>query len=133
MDTLRNPTPGLNGFQLPAPDAPRAEWEEAFARMRTVKLTYPQIHQGYSASLSGDGSFGDIVILRAWCEEEGILPADVAAEAILVRMSPVIDALFDRPDLSHAEQKAIALRDLEVRYDVLQFIGAAPWEGVAAS
>lgn len=133
MDSLREPTPDLDGFQLPAHNAPRAEWEAAFARMRAVKLTYPQIHQGYSASLSGDGSFGDIVHLREWCEEEGIQPADIAAEAILVRMAPVIDALFDRPDLSHAEQKAIALRDLEVRFDVLQFIGAAPWEGEAAS
>lgn len=39
MDLLRDPTPDLDGFQLPAFNAPREEWETAFARMREIDLT----------------------------------------------------------------------------------------------
>jgi len=129
MDSLRYPTPDLPGFQLPGDNATREVWEHAFEQMRSVDLTWEQVQQGYAASLAPDGAFGDIVRLRAWCEAHGVVPADVAAEAILVRMSPLIEHMCEAEDLDEAAQEKIAMRELEVRFDVLEFVGAGPWAG----
>ncbi|WP_210428617.1 hypothetical protein [Novosphingobium sp. SG707] len=125
MDSLRYPTPDLPGFQLPGDNAPRDVWEHAFEQMRSVDLTWEQVQQGYAASLGPDGAFGDIVRLRAWCEAQGLVPADVAAEAILVRMSPVIEHMSEAEDFDEAAQEEMAMRELDVRFDVLEFVGAS--------
>lgn len=135
MTPLRSPDPDIDGFQLPEHDASRFEWERAFARLNSVKLTLDQMERGYKASFvrGSDGySHGpDILALRAFCEEERLLPADVAAEAILARLSAVLDAAFNGIDVYEGPQPYInlALRKLEVGTDVLQFVGTKPWVG----
>ncbi|WP_206240088.1 hypothetical protein [Novosphingobium terrae] len=128
MDSLRAPTPDLDGFQLPAFNAPREAWEEAFSALRSVALTWPQIIAGYAESMSNNQGFPDIVLLRTWCEQNSILPADVAAEAILVRMAPVVETYAEHPEFEAEAQREMALRELRVEDDVLQFVGAASWK-----
>jgi len=128
MDALREPTPDLDGFQLPAFNAPREEWEQAFAQMRGIELTWSQILSGYEASMANSQGFPDILLLRAWCEKEHLLPADVTAEAILVRIAPVVETYAEHPGFSAEAQGGMALRDLRVERDVLQFMGGAPWK-----
>jgi len=127
MDPLRSPTPDLDGFQLPAFNAPRDAWEAAFSALRSVVLTWPQIITAYAESMSNNQGYPDILRLRAWCEAHGILPADVAAEAILVRMVPVVETYAEHPEFEAEAQRQMALRDLRVENDVLQFVGAGPW------
>lgn len=121
MDALHSPTPGLGGFQIPDAYASREEWERAFEVLRSVKLTWPQIATGFRNSAAADGRLGDVRRLRAWCEEQGLVPADVTAEAILVRMSPLMENLFENPDFDATAQERMALRDLVVEEDVLHF------------
>lgn len=128
MDTLREPTPDLDGFQLPPFGATRAAWEKAFAALRTVHLSWPQILTGYAQAMSHNRGFPDILMLRTWCEAQGLLPADVTAEAILVRMAPVVETFAEHPDFDKEAQRSMALRDLSVERDVLQFVGSAPWD-----
>lgn len=77
--------------------------------------------------MSGNQGFPDIVVLRDWCLKQGLTPADVAAEAILVRMSPVMETWFEHPDFTEAARKVMTLRELRVEQDVIQFVGGAPW------
>lgn len=131
MDPLREPTPDLDGFQLPAFSAPRQAWEEAFNALRRIDLSWRQILEGYGASMATGQGFPDVLALRAWCQRAGLYPADVAAEAILVRISPVVETYTECPDLDAVAQARMALRDLRVERDVLQFVGSQPWNGAA--
>jgi hypothetical protein len=135
MSPLREPDPSLDGFQLPEPDAPRAEWERAFKRLNSVPLSLDQIERGYQASfvMDPDGVTRgpETRALRVFCEAERILPADVAAEAIMVRWSAVLDAAFDGVDVLEGPEPyvMVALRHLEVQFDVLQFVGTGAATG----
>jgi len=126
---LRNPDPDLPGFQLPRFDAPRAIWEDAFVRLNSIELQLDQIERGYVRAYSTKSARSrgepDIVALREFCEAEGLLPADVAAEAILVRWSTVMDAAFNGIDVHEGDPPYVmqALRELQVEYDVPQSIG----------
>jgi hypothetical protein len=84
--------PDLPGFQLPAEHGQREDWERAIDKLNAIPMPVEQLARGYAESLQ-DG-FPCIRTLRAFCETEGLLPADVAAEAILVRWYPVMDAQF---------------------------------------
>lgn len=127
MHLLRAPTPDLDGFQLPSFTASREAWEEAFKALRSVPLTWPQIIAGYGESMANNQGVPDILVLRDWCGKHGIIPADVAAEAILVRITPVIEAYAEDPEFGPEAQRKMALRVLRVEDDVLQFVGAGPW------
>jgi len=134
MSPLRKPDPCLPGFQLPPHDAARAKWEDSFVRLNSVHLELDQIERGYARSYSTEVALRcgepDIVALREFCTSEGILPADVAAEAILVRWSPIADAMFDGVDVMDGDPPYVmhALRELRVEYDALQFIGSGPFK-----
>jgi len=134
MSPLREPDPSLPGFQLPPHDAARAKWEDAFVQLNSVHLGLDQIERGYRTACSTDVArqYGrpDIGALREFCASEGILPADVAAEAILVRWSPITDAMFDGVDVMDGDPPYVmhALRELRVEYDALQFIGSGPFK-----
>ena len=131
MDSLREPTPDLEGFQLPSFNASRQVWEEAFAALRKITLTWPQILAGYGRSMENNQGFPDIVLLRAWCEDAGLQPADVAAEAILVRIAPVVETYAEHPNFDASAQANMAIRELRVERDVLQFVGSKAWQGSA--
>lgn len=132
MRSLREPDPELTGFQLPPHDAPRALWEGAFVRLNSVDLELSQIERGfihaYSTPTARQYGAPDIVALRVWCEAEGLVPADVAAEAILVRWVLVADAAFNGVDVYGGDPPyaAHALCELRVEDDVLQFVGSGP-------
>jgi len=134
MSPLREPDPDLSGFQLPPHDAARAMWEDAFTRLNSLQLELDQIERGYALAFSTDAArqYGqpDILALRQFCVSEGILPADVGAEAILVRWSPVADAMFNGVDVMEGDPPYFirALRELRVEDDVLQFIGAGQFK-----
>ena len=99
-----------------------------------MHLDLDQIERGYARAYSTDVArqYGepDILALRQFCEAEGLLPADVAAEAILVRWSPIEDAMFNDVDVRDGEPPILmqAVRELRVEHDVLQFIGAGPFK-----
>jgi len=126
MQALRDPDPDLPGFQLPPYDAPREDWVRAFAELNAVPMTLDQIVRGYSAACPAQsGGVFDIRLLRAFCEAEGLLPADVAAEAIIVRWEPVLEAGFEggieifEGDPPYA---AMALRELRAEHEAIQFL-----------
>ena len=126
MQPLRDPDPELPGFQLPPFDAQREDWERAFALLNAVPMTLEQIARGYGAAFAPEsGGLFDVRSLRAFCETEGLHPADVAAEAIIVRWAPVLEAGFEggieifEGDPPYA---AIALRELRVEHEALQFL-----------
>lgn len=97
--------------------------------MRRIDLSWPQILEGYGSSMKTGQGFPDVPALRAWCQQAGLHPADVAAEAILVRISPVVETYAEHPEFDAAAQASMALRDLRVERDVLQFVGSQPWNG----
>ena len=73
--------------------------------LNSVKLTVDQFDRGlqvYDAALASkserrDGKVWDdaAYALAAFCEREGMLPADVAAEAIIIRRGPILEALCE--------------------------------------
>ena len=95
-------------------------------------MTLDQIMRGYGTSLhlADDPPTGspEILRLRTFCETEGLLPSDAAAEAILVRWASVLEAGFHGGiDIFEGDPPyaATALRELRVDGEVLQFIGQA--------
>jgi len=130
MYPLREPDPELAGFQLSAYGNPRAGWGRAFARLNAVPMTLDQIMRGSSSGCAhGPESDGhlDNLRIRAFCEAENLLPADVAAEAIIVRWAAMFEARFEggfgifKDDPRCA---IFALHELSADQDAIQFMGA---------
>ncbi len=64
--------------------------------------------------------------IRTFCKAEAVLPADIAAEAIVVRLAPVHEAgckggikIFE----GNPPYVNIAMREFSVSQDALEFIG----------
>jgi hypothetical protein len=76
-------------FVMPDEDEDEAVLIAALVRLNAVPMTIEQMEEGADVySKAGH----DIGALQAWCENEGLLPADVAAHALIARYAPIFEA-----------------------------------------
>lgn len=90
-------------FEMPRPGQDLAKFEEAARLLSSVVLTPDQVERGYSIYIGAGFAPHEVRLaaLRAFAEEEGLQPAHAAAEAILVRAYPIVDALSGGVDLKN--------------------------------
>ncbi|HEY1124751.1 MAG TPA: hypothetical protein VGE65_03895 [Sphingobium sp.] len=90
-------------FEMPRPGQDLATFEQAASLLSAVSLTPEQVERGYQVYIGAGFVSHEVRLaaLRAFVEEEGLQPAHVAAEAILVRAYPVVDALSGGVDLKN--------------------------------
>lgn len=90
-------------FEMPRPGQDLASFEQAAELLSSVSLTPDQVERGYSVYI-GAGFAAHEVRLEAlfkFAETEGLKPAPVAAQAILLRAYPIVDALSGGVDLKN--------------------------------
>jgi hypothetical protein len=75
-------------FTLPSLDDNRAKFEKALAALNAIQLTADQLERGNSVFVRTHSE----AAVEAFCEAEGLLPADVAATAIMVRYGKIVEA-----------------------------------------
>ena len=101
------------GFELPAATATPEEKALAIAKMAVIDFSVEELDRGYAAYVRGEWQ-----ALLHFCAAQGLFPADVAAEALLLRWLPVMEAGFEggveiwEGSPSYAEQ--IGLRPLTI-------------------
>jgi len=88
-------------FEMPRPGQDLATFERAARLLSSVSLTPDQVERGYQAYIGAGFVSHEVRLaaLRAFAVEEGLQPAYAAAEAILVRSYPIVDALSSGVDL----------------------------------
>lgn len=85
-------------FVMPDEEQPREVRQAAYDAMNSIKLTIEQLDTGYAIfrHYSDDEpkrGFQErrMDAVRAYCTRQGLLPADVAAETIIVRYRPIVE------------------------------------------
>jgi hypothetical protein len=81
-------------FTLPDYNATLEQRQAALIRLNSIELTVEQYEGGVTAFRSGG-----LAALEDFCAFERLLPADVAAKAILLRREPIAEALAGCIDL----------------------------------
>lgn len=92
-------------FEIPDDDEPREVRQAAYDMLNGIKLTVEQLDEGYAvfhdfhdAPTRKDFQERRMAAVRDYCKREGLLPADVAAQAIVVRYRPIMSAWADGVD-----------------------------------
>lgn len=105
----------MSNFVMPDEEAPRADRQAAYDQLNSIKLTIAQLDTGYAIfrhyrddEPSQGSAERRMDAVRAYCTRQGLLPADVAAEAIIVRYHPIVscwaggvDPRKDHPETYH--------------------------------
>lgn len=114
MDSI-NENAARDGFRVPEPNAPMVELEAAVAALNGVELTPYQMFAGYHVAMAADEGQPDMQALRAWCQTEDLSPADVAAEAIVLRIGRVLAKAHGIGEMpSEEDQLAVATMPFDV-------------------
>ena len=86
--------PTMTSFSVPDFDATLEQRQAVLALLNSIALTVQQYEGGVEAFRRGG-----VAALEDFCASERLLPADVAAEAILLRREPIAEALAECIDL----------------------------------
>lgn len=114
MDSINENAP-FHGFQVPDPNASTVELEAAVVALNSVELTPYQMFAGYHVAMAADEGHPDMQALRAWCQTEDLSPADVAAEAIVLRIGRVLAKAHGIGEMpSHEDQLAVATLPFDI-------------------
>lgn len=89
-------------FEVPDEEAPPAELWAALDRMNAIKFTGELFADAVDVMAA---TRSDVASLERFCEAQGLLPADVAAAAILIRYQPVYEAMDNGIDFSPGAER----------------------------
>lgn len=102
-------------FEIPQNDEPRPIRQAAYDLLSSIKLTIEQLDAGYAvfhdfheAPTRRDFHDRRMAAVREYCKNQGLRPADIAAQAIIVRYRAIeaawargVDPRSEDPDRYH--------------------------------